>query len=333
MKQLVILSGKGGTGKTSVAAAFAHLACEGPSPLRAVLADADVDAANLELVLRPQRLEIHDFIGGSVAVTDPERCQGCGICEQVCRFEAVILSPPLHPPIFAQLHPKNASLRRGENGGNEGGKGEVYTVDPIACDGCAACVYQCPEQAIRMEAQIAGRWYRSESRYGPLFHADLYPAQENSGKLVTLVKQNARLCALDNDVPIIIVDGPPGIGCPVISAAAGANLALIVTEPTVAGIHDLKRVLQTTTHFRIPALVVVNKADIYPQGAAEIEAVCAELGVELIGQIPFDPTVTEAMLNGEPVTAYRADAPSSQAMVTIWQIVSARLAPPGGPNA
>ena len=306
MKQLVILSGKGGTGKTSVAAAFAHLACEGPSPLRAVLADADVDAANLELVLRPQRLETHDFTGGSVAVIDPERCQGCGVCEQVCRFDATLPPEPVR---------------------------HVCTVDPIACDGCAACVYQCPEQAIRMEAQIAGRWYRSESRYGPLFHADLYPAQENSGKLVTLVKQNARLCALDGNYPIIIVDGPPGIGCPVISAAAGASLALIVAEPTVAGIHDLKRVLQTTMHFRIPALVVVNKADIYPQGAAEIEAVCAELGVELIGQIPFDPTVTEAMLNGEPVTAYRAESPSSQALVAIWQIVSARLAPPGGPNA
>jgi len=151
--------------------------------------------------------------------------------------------------------------------------------------------------------------------------------------LVTLVKQNARLCALDDDIPIIIVDGPPGIGCPVISAEAGASLALIVAEPTVAGVHDLKRILQTTTHFRIPALVVVNKADIYPQGAAEIGSVCAELGVELIGQIPFDPIVTEAMLNGEPVTAYRAEAPSSQALVAIWQIVSARLVPPGGPNA
>jgi len=312
MKQLVILSGKGGTGKTSVAAAFAQLACEGSSPLRAVLADADVDAANLELVLHPQRLETRDFTGGSVAVIDPERCQCCGVCEQVCRFDAILSPSP-------------------QSGSAAGGEG--YAVDFIACDGCAACVYQCPEQAIRMEAQIAGRWYRSESRYGPLFHADLYPAQENSGKLVTLVKQNARLCALDGDDPLIIVDGPHGIGCPVISAAAGASLALIVAEPTVAGIHDLKRVLQTTTHFRIPAMVAINKADIYPQGVVEIEAVCAELGVELIGQIPFDPTVTEAMLNGEPVTAYRAEAPSSQALVAIWQIVSARLVPPGDPNA
>ncbi|MDI6768924.1 MAG: ATP-binding protein [Anaerolineales bacterium] len=312
MKQLVILSGKGGTGKTSVAAAFAHLACEGPSPLRAVLADADVDAANLELVLHPQRLETHDFTGGSVAVIDPERCQGCEVCEQVCHFDAILPPSP-------------------QSGSAAGGEG--YAVDPIACDGCAACVYQCPEQAIRMEPQIAGCWYHSESRFGMLFHANLYPAQENSGKLVTLVKQNARLCALDGDYPIIIVDGPPGIGCPVISAAAGASLALIVAEPTVAGIHDLERVLQTTIHFRIPALVVINKADIYPQGVVEIEAVCAELDVELIGQIPFDPTVTEAMLNGEPVTAYRAESPSSQALIAIWQIVSAWLVSPGEPHA
>ena len=306
MKQLVILSGKGGTGKTSLAAAFAHLAHAGPFALKAVLADADVDAANLELVLYPERLETHDFTGGSVAVIDAQLCQGCGNCEQACRFDAII------PPTNTQ---------------------PAYDVDSIACDGCAACVYQCPEEAIRMQPQTAGRWYRSESRYGPLFHADLYPAQENSGKLVTLVKQNARLLALDTNSQMVIVDGPPGIGCPVIAAAAGADLAVIVTEPTLAGAHDLKRILETTTHFRVPTLVVINKADIYPQGAAEIDAICAELGVELIGRIPFDPTVTEAMLNGEPVTAYQPEAPSSQALTTIWQSVAARLIPSGGPNA
>jgi MinD superfamily P-loop ATPase len=292
---LVILSGKGGTGKTSLAAAFAHLAHEGPSALKAVLADADVDAANLELVLRPTRIEMHDFTGGSVAVIDPQRCQLCGTCEQVCRFDAVL--------------PGN----------------EIFTIDPIACDGCAACVYQCPEEAIHMEPQAAGRWYRSESRYGQLFHADLFPAQENSGKLVTLVKQNARLLALDNRSQVVIVDGPPGIGCPVIAAAAGADLALVVTEPSVAGIHDLARALETTAHFRIPALVLINKADIYPEGSAQIEAMCAEMGVEVIGSIPFDPAVTTAMINGEPVTAYRPQTPASQAMRTAWQTVAARL--------
>lgn len=181
-----------------------------------------------------------------------------------------------------------------------------------------------------MEPQVAGCWYRSDSHYGMLFHADLYPAQENSGKLVTLVKQNARLLAMDTDSQTVIVDGPPGIGCPVIATAAGADLALIVAEPTVAGVHDLKRILETTRHFHIPALIVVNKADIYPQGVMEIEAICAELVVELIGKIPFDPTVTEAMLNGEPITAYRAKAPSSQALAAIWQVVSDRLYSVGG---
>jgi MinD superfamily P-loop ATPase len=176
-----------------------------------------------------------------------------------------------------------------------------------------------------MQPRTAGQWYRSESRYGPLFHADLYPAQENSGKLVTVVKQNARLLAMDTNCPLVIVDGPPGIGCPVISAVAGAHLALIVTEPSVAGIHDLRRVLQTTTHFRIPTLVVINKADIYPEGAAQIETVCAELGVAVIGYIPFDPAVTEAMRNGEPVTVYRPDSPASQAMVATWQNIAVRL--------
>jgi MinD superfamily P-loop ATPase len=300
MKQLIILSGKGGTGKTSLAGAFAHLAHNGSPAVQAVLADTDVDAANMELLLCPKRLEKHDFVGGSVAVIDPELCQGCGMCEQVCRFDAIIPPPNRH--------------------GNSS-----FDVDPIACDGCAACVYQCPEEAIQMEAQMAGHWYASISRYGQLFHADLFPAQENSGKLVTLVKQNARLFALDNNYPLIIIDGPPGIGCPVIAAASGADLALIVTEPSIAGIHDLQRALKTTTHFRIPSLVVINKADIYSPGAIQIEAICAELGVEVIGKIPFDPTLTTAMMNGTPITAYSPDSPASQAIKEIWWDVAAHL--------
>jgi len=176
-----------------------------------------------------------------------------------------------------------------------------------------------------MEPQTAGRWYRSESRYGPLFHADLYPAQENSGKLVTLVKQNARLLALDTNSQVVIVDGPPGIGCPVIAAAAGADLAVIVTEPTVAGVHDLKRISQTIMHFQIPALVVINKADIYPEGSTQIEAICNETRIELIGRIPFDPAVTEAMMHCQPVTAYQPSSPSSQAILQVWQKVADRL--------
>ena len=295
MKQLVILSGKGGTGKTSVAAAFAHLAHDGRFPIQAVLVDADVDAANLELVFHPERLETHDFTGGSIAIIDQAHCNGCGMCEQVCRFDAI----------------QSTS--------------DGYLVDFLACDGCAACVYQCPEEAIHMEPQTVGQWYRSECYYGPLYHADLYPAQENSGKLVTLVKQNARLHALDNNFHVVIVDGPPGIGCPVIAAAAGADLALVVTEPSAAGIHDLRRALLTTSHFHIPTLVVINKADIYPEGTAQIEAVSTELGIEVIGSIPFDPAVTEAMIGGEPVTIFRLESPASKALCAIWENVKTQL--------
>jgi MinD superfamily P-loop ATPase len=197
----------------------------------------------------------------------------------------------------------------------------VYTVDPIACEGCALCFYQCPSGAIRLEEQVAGQWFRSESRYGPLFHAALWPAQENSGKLVTLVKQQGRLLAMDDDRDLVLVDGPPGIGCPVISAAAGADLALIVAEPTAAGIHDMVRVLATTEHFGVPSLVCINKADLYPKGTAGIEEFCEQNGVPVVGRFPFDTVVTEAMVQGQPVTAYRADSPVSQALHAAWERV------------
>jgi MinD superfamily P-loop ATPase len=176
-----------------------------------------------------------------------------------------------------------------------------------------------------MAPQLAGHGFRSVSRYGPLFHAALRPAQENSGKLVTLVKQQARLLALDDGYEAVLVDGPPGIGCPVISAASGADLALIVAEPTAAGIHDMQRVLDTVAHFRVPALVCINKADIYPAGTARIEAFCQEAGIEVVGSIPFDASVTAAMVQGEPVTAYRPDSPAGQALNSIWQVIAAHL--------
>ncbi|KPK94784.1 MAG: (4Fe-4S)-binding protein [Anaerolineae bacterium SM23_ 63] len=288
MKQLVILSGKGGTGKTSVAAAFSHLATEGHDQISAVLADADVDAANLELVLAPHILEREDFWGGQVAKIGQAPCISCGDCVDVCRFDAI--------------H---------ESGG-------LYHVDPIACEGCAACVYHCPYEAITMEKQIAGQWFRSESHYGPLFHAELYPAQENSGKLVTLIKQRARLLALDEGHELVIVDGPPGIGCPVISAASGADLALIVAEPSVAGVHDMQRILRTTEHFGVRALVCINKSDLYPEGSAEITSYCYDHNFEVIGTIPYDIGVTEAMTQGEPVTVYQPSGPAGQALREVW---------------
>jgi len=288
MKQLVILSGKGGTGKTCVTAALAHLAAEDKRPVSVVLADADVDAANLELLIKPRIRQREDFRGGQIAVINQETCDGCGECAAVCRFDAI--------------HEKNG----------------VYQVDPIACDGCAACVYQCPIQSIAMHEQVVGQWFRSESRYGPLFHAALRPAQDNSGKLVTLVKQHARLLAMDEGHELVLVDGPPGIGCPVISATSGADLALIVAEPTRSGVHDMRRVFLTTEHFGVRALVCVNKADLYPAGTAEIESFCEENGIEMVGRIPFDAGVTEAMVHGQPVTVYRPESPASEALRAIW---------------
>jgi MinD superfamily P-loop ATPase len=291
MKQLVILSGKGGTGKTSVSAAFAHLSSTNGSTLLAVLADADVDAANLEFVLAPTVLEANDFLGGQIAIIDQDVCGACGTCQSVCRFDAVL-----------------------ETNG-------VYEIDPIACEGCAACVYQCPSEAIQMLPQTAGQWFHSETNFGHLFHAALRPAQENSGKLVTMVKQQARLLAMDEENDLVIVDGPPGIGCPVISAVSGANLALIVTEPSAAGAHDMRRVLETTAHFGVPSTVCINKADIYPEGEAKIRAFCREQGIRVVGKIPFDESVTQAMVHGQPVTIGYPDAPASIAIQKIWYAV------------
>jgi MinD superfamily P-loop ATPase len=283
LKQLVVLSGKGGTGKTTVSAALAHLASQQRS---LVLADADVDAANLELVLNPRRCETHEFWSGQVAVIDPERCTACGRCAQVCRFEAI--SP-----------------------------GEVYQVDDVACEGCAACFYQCPAEAIRMEEQHAGRWFRSDTSYGPLFHAHLFAGRENSGKLVNQVRQQANLHALDTEADLLVIDGPPGIGCPVISASAGTDLALQVVEPTISGAHDLERSIATTDHFGVPSFVVINKADLNPRRAAEIVAFCSERGVEVAGYVPYDTVVTEAMVHGVPVTAYTDGVGSADGAVTL----------------
>jgi len=291
MKQLVILSGKGGTGKTSVAAALAHLAA---SELSITLADADVDAANLELVLDPEKLEEQDFMGGQLAIIEPDECTACGICAEVCRFDAVI---------------------PGE---------DAYQIDASACEGCASCFYQCPTEAIRMEEQKAGLWFRSETRFGPLFHAHLFAGQENSGKLVTMVKQQGRLLTMDEDRDLLIVDGPPGIGCPVIASIAGADMTLLVEEPTVAGVHDLERVLGTTRHFGVPALVCLNKADVNPSQSQRVEDFCREEGIPLVGRIPFDTVVTEAMVQGQPVTAY-TDGPVTEALRRVWTNVKEHL--------
>jgi len=290
MKQLVVLSGKGGTGKTITTAALAHLASQ-DRPV--VLVDADVDAANLELVLNPERLALHEFRAGQVAEIDADACTACGRCANVCRFDAIVV-------------------------------GDTYQVDRMKCEGCASCYWQCPADAITLLEALAGEWYRSDTRFGPLFHAHLYAGQENSGKLVALVRQHGRLLAVEEKRDLVLIDGPPGIGCPVIAASTGVDLALLVAEPTVAGVHDLERVLATTRHFGVQALVVVNKFDINPERTDEIAAFCNEQDVPVAGRIPYDDVVTEAMVRGQPVTAF-ANGPVSQSLHRIWDRLERHL--------
>lgn len=287
MKQIVILSGKGGTGKTTFTAAFAQLASQ-EAGTRAVLVDSDVDAANLELLLAPRMHEAHEYVGGQIASIAEDRCTGCGRCAEVCRFDAI---------------------HAGAGG---------YTVDPIACEGCAACKTQCPQDAISLQPQVSGRWFVSTTRYGPLYHARLTPAQESSGKLVSLLKEQAVDRDQEEYYPLLIIDGPPGIGCPVIAAVTGTDLVIVVAEPTAAGIHDMQRVLGLAAHFGVQALVCINKADLYPAGTRHIEDYCQEHQLPVIGQLPFDLAITEAMVHGQTITAYRPDSPASQALRRIW---------------
>jgi MinD superfamily P-loop ATPase len=287
--QLVILSGKGGTGKTNLSAAFSHLYHQINPDQKAILVDADVDAANLALVLEAEELSRELFIGGAVAKIDPLSCNGCGRCQEVCRFEAV-------------------SSADGQ-----------YRIDPIFCEGCAACLYQCPEDAILLEKQQAGEWYISETPYGKFFHAHLYPAQENSGKLVALIKTQAQEELERSGAELMMVDGPPGIGCPVISAVSGADVVLVVTEPTLASLHDLGRVLETTAHFKVQVEVCINKTDLYPEGAQQIRNFCREKDIDVLGEIPFDLSVPRAMTQGQPVTKFDPQSPSSLAIKGIWE--------------
>ena len=281
MKELVVISGKGGTGKTSVTASLAALAA---SP---VIADCDVDAADLHLVLRPQIRESHEFLSGHEAVIRPADCSGCGICMDLCRFDAV---------------------RPDE---------DVFIIDPIACEGCNVCVHFCPEQAIDFPQSLSGKWFISDTRLGPMVHAKLGVAAENSGKLVSLVRNEAKRVAGEENRKIVIVDGPPGIGCPVIAAITGASKVLVVTEPTVSGEHDLERVLHLARHFEIPASVCVNKWDINPEAANRIEERALALGARLAGRIRYDQDVTRAQIENKAVV--ETDAPSAEDIRQVWE--------------
>jgi len=268
--ELVVISGKGGTGKTSVVASFAVLA-EG-----AVVADCDVDAADLHLVLAPEILEAHHFVSGHEAVIRQGDCDASGTCQEVCRFDAVIA----------------------------GEGSSAFVIDPLACEGCGVCVELCPAHAIDFPERNCGEWFSSTTPNGPMVHARLGIAAENSGKLVSTVRNEAQRVAVENGSGILLVDGPPGIGCPVIAAMTGATGVLVVTEPTVSGAHDMERVLELAAHFQIKAAVCVNRWDINPEGAERIEAHARDHGAIVAGRIRYDVAVTKAQVAGQTVVEF-----------------------------
>lgn len=290
MKQLTVISGKGGTGKTSVTASLAVLT------EKVVMADCDVDAADLHLVLAPRILSRQPFSGGKQAWIDASICAMCQHCVDLCRFEAVHCS------------------------------GETCSIDGTACEGCGVCARFCPTGAIRFEDAQNGEWYLSETRVGPMVHARLGIAEENSGKLVSLVRDEARKIANRQQRNTIIIDGSPGTGCPVIASITGTDLALLVTEPTLSGLHDMERVADLTEHFRIPTMIAINKWDINPELTSRIEATAAHRHLMVGGRIRYDRCVTEAQIRGRAVVEL-AEAPAAADLENLWHSVQKVLHP------
>ncbi len=287
MKELVVVSGKGGTGKTSLLASFAALARD------AVLADCDVEAADLHLVVAPEVRERHEFRSGRKAVIQAEHCTACGVCLARCRFGAV-------------------ERRTRENGET------TFSIAPLWCEGCAVCVRSCPAKAIDFLDYVCGEWYVSETRFGPMVHARLGVAAENSGKLVAVIRKEARRIAQERGKPFLLVDGPPGIGCPVIASLTGATAVLAVTEPTLSGEHDLDRVLELSRHFDLPAFVCVNRWDINPVATERIERRASEWKAHIVGRIAYDRIFTDAQIKGESVIE-RGDTPAARSIRQVWE--------------
>ena len=287
MPEIVILSGKGGTGKTSLTAAFAHLAHNH------VICDLDVDAPDLHLLLHPTPRHGEAFVSGHESRIRAEACDRCGQCIDLCRFGAI---SGTDPPV----------------------------VDPLKCEGCKLCVSLCPQGAIDFLPRHCGDWYVSDTRLGPMVHAQLFPAEENSGRLVAHLRRQARELARQTRRDLVIADGPPGIACPVISSLSGADLAVVVTEPTPSGRHDLERIAALTTYFKITTLVIINKCDLNPFQVAAIKSDCARLGLPIIAALPHDPVVTEAMLAGQTVTEYAADG-FSRCLQDAWTAIQNQL--------
>lgn len=266
-----------------------------------VLADCDVDAADLHLVLSPKILRREEFSGGKSASIEVDKCIGCGKCASVCKFDAVSLDGPANDLIA-----------------------KTYRIDPIACEGCGVCAYFCPVDAVVFSPSINGEWFVSETRHGPMVHAKLGIAEENSGKLVTTIRRAASKIAQENDLNMVIIDGSPGIGCPVIASITGASLVLIVTEPTLSGLHDLDRVADLTKHFDIPVAVCVNKSDINPDMTAKIREHCLEKNIDVLGDIRYDTAVTQAQIDGKSVVEHNNSA-AAQDIRSLWTAVSTKL--------
>lgn len=282
LKQIAVVSGKGGTGKTTITASFAALAHD------MVIADCDVDAPDLHLLLHPQIVKTLEFKGSKLAVIDRAKCIECGLCKESCRFGSI-----------------NDSI----------------TIDFFSCEGCGVCVVVCPEEAIRLQERISGYTFISKTKYGTMSHARLNPGEANSGKLVTLVRHNARQIAEEKNLDLILIDGPPGIGCPVIASVTGVDAGLVVTEPTMSGIHDLDRALQLLNHFNILPLVCINQYDINRKNTEKIVKFCGKNKVEVAGKISFDPIVTEAMVAGKTIVEYSPENKVSQEIKTAWKRV------------
>jgi MinD superfamily P-loop ATPase len=297
MKEIVVISGKGGAGKTSVAASLAALA--GP----AVLVDCDVDAADLHLVLRPDVIRRELFVGGSRAKVQAGHCIACGRCVELCRFGAISL-----------------------NGRGNDRVARTSRVEQLACEGCGVCVDACALGAIKFESQVAGQWFVSDTRCGPMIHARLSPGAENSGKLVTRLRQTARQVALERNLELVLADGSPGIGCPVIASLTGTDLALIVSEPTISGLHDFERIARLTDQLAVPAMVVINKSDLNSRLADRLRSSATERGIEPIGDVPYDRAITQAQVEGLSVVEFSA-GPASQAIRAIWQRLKDHLMP------
>jgi MinD superfamily P-loop ATPase len=285
MKEIIVISGKGGTGKTSVTAALASLASRSS---KAVFADCDVDAADLHLIFSPTILAAHDFISGHEAIIDPALCTRCGKCMELCRFDAVQFS---------------------EQTG--------YSIS--ACEGCGLCVQYCPVQAISFPDRLCGQWYISDTRFGTLVHAQLDAQAENSGKLVSLVRKEARLAAETQNADYLIVDGSPGIGCPVIASITGADVVLAVAEPSLSGKHDLERVIELTRHFKVPLMVAINKFDINPDLALEIKRTCIAAHVPLAGFIAYNTEITAAQIQGKSIIEYNEHSAVAEQIGLVWK--------------